>query len=130
MEIINDLWEWVTAVFEHWHGFVSGGVLAFCLEQSEKIWDWKPPKGWIVAILVIGLFVSMFSAWRDQYREALALRTKLNDNAPHFVVAIGQAVTSYRQNTDVTLVIPFVQITNTGSNSIISNYRAQYSSRN
>ncbi|MFZ0817224.1 MAG: hypothetical protein WAM78_17010 [Candidatus Sulfotelmatobacter sp.] len=59
--------EWVVAVFEHWHGWLSGGVLAFGLEVGDKLWDWKPNKKAFAVIIGVGLFWSAFSAWRDEH---------------------------------------------------------------
>ncbi len=44
VEFFHEVWEWLTAVFEHWHGYVSGTALAFGLELIEKFRDWKPSK--------------------------------------------------------------------------------------
>ena len=57
---------WVAAVLEHWHGWVSGGVLAFGLEIVEKVWEWKIPKKAFLLILAVGLLWSVFAAWRDE----------------------------------------------------------------
>jgi hypothetical protein len=66
MEYLHKFPEWMVAVFEHWHGWLSGGLLAFVLELGEKLWDWKPPKRAFVVILGIGLLWSVFAAWRDE----------------------------------------------------------------
>jgi len=44
MELLRDVWECVTAVFEHWHGWVSGGIFALVLEVGDQLWNWKPSK--------------------------------------------------------------------------------------
>jgi hypothetical protein len=73
MEFLRDLGEWVVAMLEHWHGWVSGGVLAFGLEISDRIWDWKPSKRLFFVILATGFLYSTFSVWRDEHRAKLAL---------------------------------------------------------
>jgi hypothetical protein len=79
MDLLRDFWEWVLAVLENWHGYVSGGVLAFGLEISDRLWDWKPSKKIFIGILASGLLWSIFSAWREQYlKNELALTMEIN----------------------------------------------------
>jgi hypothetical protein len=39
MEILSEAVKWAVAVLEHWHGWVSGSILAFAFEISDRIWD-------------------------------------------------------------------------------------------
>jgi hypothetical protein len=59
---MHEVWEWGLAVLEHWHGWLSGGLIAFGLELGDRIWDWKPSKKLIFAILAVGLLASLYSA--------------------------------------------------------------------
>jgi len=68
MEQLHGFPEWVVAVIEHWHGWLSGGILAFVLEIGEKLWEWKPKKRVLAIIIGIGLLWSVFAAWRDEHR--------------------------------------------------------------
>jgi hypothetical protein len=73
MEQLHGFPEWVVAVIEHWHGWVSGGVLAFGLEVGDKLWDWKIGKRTFAIILGVGLLWSVFAAWRDEHRNTEAV---------------------------------------------------------
>jgi len=77
-EFFNDLSQWGLAVIEHWHGWVSGGILAFGLELGDRFWDWKPSKRTYFIILALGLFYSMFSAWRDEHQENKERQKKID----------------------------------------------------
>ena len=59
--------DWVVAVFEHWHGWVSGGVLAFFLEVGDRLKKWEIKPRIFAVILGVGLFWSVFAAWRDEH---------------------------------------------------------------
>jgi hypothetical protein len=67
MEFLRGFPEWLLAVTEHWHGWVSGGVLAFGLEIGEKLWKWEISKRAFAIILGVGLLWSVFAAWRDEH---------------------------------------------------------------
>jgi len=76
MEILRDMWDWVIAVLEHWHGWVSGSLLAFFFELGDKIWEWKPSKKLLFTFVLLGLLWSIFSAWRDEHRLRLSAETQ------------------------------------------------------
>jgi hypothetical protein len=73
MEILHGLPEWFASLLEHWHGWLSGSILAFALELGEKIWDWKPPKKAFIWIVVCGLAWSCFATWRDEHHNSEVL---------------------------------------------------------
>jgi hypothetical protein len=68
---VSDFWMWVLAVIEHWHGYVSGGVLAFGLELLERFREWKPSKKVFATILALGFLASIFAAWKDEHTKVL-----------------------------------------------------------
>lgn len=126
MELVHDIWEWVIAVFEHWHGYVSGGILAFALEYGEKLWDWKPSKKWIVIILCIGFLFSMFSAWREQHLARIEAEKKLESmKNPDFEITAGtsailKGTAQYTKLTEArTFVVLPVTVFNHGAPSVI-----------
>jgi len=66
MDILHYIGEWITAVFEHWEGYVSGGVIGFSLELWKRFRDWEPSKKVFGALVILGLLFSIFSAWKDE----------------------------------------------------------------
>ena len=60
-------------MIEHWHGYVSGGSIAFGLELIKKFRDWEPSKKVFAGVVVIGLLGSMFSAWREEHSKVAEL---------------------------------------------------------
>lgn len=69
MEVLHAFSEWVIAVLEHWHGYVSGTVLAFGLELIKKFREWEPSKRVFAAIVAVGLILSMFATWHEEYEK-------------------------------------------------------------
>jgi hypothetical protein len=94
MSTLSNLSNWIAAVFEHWHGWVSGSVIAFGLELGEHLWHWTPRKKLYIGILAIGVFVSMFYTWQDQYNAAITSQRDLenlkNDRKLDFGIALDQ----------------------------------------
>ncbi|MGD0568533.1 MAG: hypothetical protein ABSA78_09005 [Candidatus Sulfotelmatobacter sp.] len=80
MELAGQIVEWVRSVIEQWHGWVSGGVLAFGLEIAEKIWDFKVTKKLFLVILGLGFFWSIFASWRDEHTKVQGQRTYVRIN--------------------------------------------------
>jgi hypothetical protein len=74
VELVNQFWEWTISVIEHWHGWVSGGVLAFGLEIAEKAWDFKISKKAFVVISGIGFLWSIFASWQDEHAKVIGQR--------------------------------------------------------
>jgi hypothetical protein len=65
--LLRDITEFIWAVLEQLHGWISGGILALTVEIAERVWNWKiRRKPWIAIFLVGGLVVSVFGAWREQ----------------------------------------------------------------
>jgi hypothetical protein len=73
MNYLSGFPEWVVAVIDHWHGWVSGGFLAFVLEVADKLWDWKISKRTFAVILGVGLLWSVFATWRDEHNNSTVL---------------------------------------------------------
>jgi hypothetical protein len=70
--------DWVAAVFEHWHGWVSGGALAFFLEIGDRLKKWEIKPRIFAVVLIVGLFWSVFAAWRDEHQNTV---TVINEKA-------------------------------------------------
>jgi hypothetical protein len=80
----KDVGEFVLAVLEHLHGWISGGLLALAVELLDRLFDWKiPRKPWIAIFIVGGLFVSVFGAWRDEHEKVITQR-------PYIEIEFGQ----------------------------------------
>lgn len=96
MDFWKDIWEWGVAVFEHWHGYVSGTILAFAFEWGEKLklWEWKPPKKWLIAILIAGFLASIYAAWHEEHEKRLKAEKQLEFlTMPNLVLTPNQLVT-------------------------------------
>jgi hypothetical protein len=126
MELIRDFWEWVVAVFEHWHGYVGGGIVAFVLDNGDRLFDWKPQRKWIVEILIAGFLGSIFSSWRDKKRGLDEANKKLNDSLPQLKIELGMVVHTYEQQNDRTIFILSGNIINAGAPTIVPSWIATY----
>ena len=122
MEIFRDVWGWAVAVIEHWHGWVSGGVLAFGLEISDRIWEWKPSKALFIVILSCGLVWSFFSAWRDEYKRANDAERKLTDNSPKLVGEIQGLGTGVSEHITGTFIVATISNLPSGAPTVVKNY--------
>lgn len=99
METFHNVWEWVNAVIHNWHGYVSGGALAFGLELVKKFREWEPSKKVFAGIVAFGLFASCFSAWQEKSeevektkREVTALNKQLEQlSQPKFEIEVASA---------------------------------------
>ncbi len=114
MELLKDLFEWAVAVIEHWHGWLSGGILAFSLEISDRLWEWKPNKRLFLVILVVGFFVSIFSAWRDQYRKTKELEAEVANKKPDLRGRIDHLAAAPHGNGADVLIQAFGELENGG----------------
>jgi hypothetical protein len=115
LKLLKDIWEWSVAVFEHWHGYVSGTIIAFAFEWGEKLklWEWKPPKKLLVAILSMGFVASIFSAWREEH-------TKLNElSNPKFSLEIISFMSGSGYDLSDSNVIVIARLTNSGTPSSV-----------
>jgi hypothetical protein len=71
----KDILDFLVAVLEQLHGWISGGLLALAVEILDRVWDFKiPRKPWIAVFIVGGLVVSVFGAWREEHRKIEAER--------------------------------------------------------
>src|SRR5438132_1171740 len=62
---------WSIAVFKHWYGWVGGTLISIVLLLGQELRNWQPSRWQFVVILGLGLFWSMFAAWRDEHDVAL-----------------------------------------------------------
>ncbi len=117
------------AVLENWHGYVSGGILAFGLEISDRLWDWKPSKKLFIGILATGLAWSIFSAWREERKKAIKASQDLESlTKPNFELAAA-TITTVEMNIHSgpgagsnTMVLMPTTIYNHGAPSIVKTY--------
>ncbi len=66
----KDVYDFIIAVLEQLHGWISGGLLALGVELLDRIWGFKiPRKPWIAIFIVGGLVVSVFGAWRQEHEK-------------------------------------------------------------
>lgn len=81
--MFHDFWDCARAVWRHWIGLLTGGVLMFMLGFLQNTGHKIPPTAyWLVALGT--LFFAFFKAWRDEHRakqEALNKLT-LQPNVP------------------------------------------------
>lgn len=69
----KDIYDFVVAVFEQLHGWVSGSALAFAVEILDGAFGLKiPRKPWITIFLIGGMFVSVFGAWQQEHKKVSA----------------------------------------------------------
>jgi hypothetical protein len=68
--------KWIRAVSSHWYGWAGGTLISIVLFVGQAIWNWQPSKLQFVVILFVGLFWSMFAAWRDEH--ILRLKSEKN----------------------------------------------------
>jgi hypothetical protein len=66
--------KWLFAVVEHWELIVASGAIAFVIDLIDRFWEWRMPKKWYAWFVGVGLFLAMFAAWQDQYRDGESCR--------------------------------------------------------
>jgi hypothetical protein len=77
----KDIYDFIVAVLEQLHGWISGGLLALGVELLDRVLDWKiPRKPWIAIFIVAGLFVSVFAAWREERNKVRAQTSYMSIN--------------------------------------------------
>jgi hypothetical protein len=117
---------WVVSVIQHWHGWISGGLLAGALEVGEKLNWWKVSKKvFVVLVLALGFLVSIFAAWQDEHRSNLAWQEKLQ---PHLEIDIADVMASYSSDSNETMLLIGMRIKNSGADSAAFGYKVHYRS--
>jgi len=64
----------LAAVLDHWVAWGTGSAIVLVMAVLDALHRWTPPRTLYVAFLALGLFISCYQAWRDQYRENIVAR--------------------------------------------------------
>ncbi|WP_044176528.1 hypothetical protein [Granulicella mallensis] len=99
MKTINQVRVWVIAVLSAWYGWVGAsatvGIVGF--GQGMQWWS-SPPKTVYVSLLVLGLSISTFQAWRIEFLKGEAAKESVKeleqryfDERPKLSLDIGSA---------------------------------------
>jgi len=91
METLHNINVWTLAVLDHWHGYVSGGAIAFGLELIEKFREWKPSKKVFFGIVAIGFICSMYSTWAEERERYEQLEVRLTAELKWKFLNVGTA---------------------------------------
>jgi hypothetical protein len=59
----------MTSVLRHWVAWGTGSALVLVLWVLDSVYHLKIPHWVLIGFLVVGIFVSSFQSWQDQYRE-------------------------------------------------------------
>jgi len=71
---MRELGVYMRSLLNHWVAWGTGSFLVLVLWILDSVYHWKIPKWALLAFLVVGLLVSSFQAWSDEYRENEAAR--------------------------------------------------------
>jgi len=63
------------SVLSHWVAWGTGSFVVLVLAFLDQVYGWRIPRILFVIFLALGLLISCFQAWQDQYRENEAART-------------------------------------------------------
>jgi hypothetical protein len=127
-------WTFALGVFQHWIALVTGSIVSLLILIYEKSKD-RPVK-WkkILFVFFLGLLVSLFFAWQDEYTSAIwrgqdisNLEKQLEDlKNPKFRASIDSVMLAPMglHNKDCVITLT-AMITNTGAPSVALNMRAR-----
>ena len=59
----------MSSVLNHWIAWGTGSFAVLVLWILDSIYHWKIPKWLLLTFLAIGLLISIYQAWLDQYTE-------------------------------------------------------------
>lgn len=78
MELFTHLRHWLVAVFSAWYGWVGASATVGIVGFGQGM-DWwtAPPKAVYISLLVFGLSISMFQAWRKEHCEVTATHNQM-----------------------------------------------------
>jgi hypothetical protein len=113
----KDFGRWVLAVLGKWYGWLPSSAIAAGVGYGQAMSVWHAGPRVYGTILGLGFIVSLFEAWRIQYRKA-------GSREPFFRFEIaGSTQKLDGQNTIVLLVM---RIVNTGAPSAVVGWRTCY----
>jgi hypothetical protein len=75
MKIVTEFLGFVSSILHHYVAWGTGSFLVLVLFIVEKLCNWKVPKSIYLAFFSVGLLISCFQAWQDQYRENQSSRS-------------------------------------------------------
>jgi hypothetical protein len=90
MRLLRDLATWAASVLRAWYGWVGASATVGIVGFGQGMGWWgTPPKSVYVWLLVTGIMISMFQAWRKEHvkvedatNEKAALESKYFDQRP------------------------------------------------
>lgn len=65
---LREAQDWLIAVFKAWYGWVGASATAGMLGLAQGLHLWQPDRRVYLGLMIIGLFVSCFLSWADEYR--------------------------------------------------------------
>jgi hypothetical protein len=82
MDFFRHLGKWLAAVFRAWYGWVGASATAGMVGfgQGMKWWE-SPGKPVYIGLLIVGLAISMFQAWRGEHLDSEVAKKKIDDMA-------------------------------------------------
>jgi hypothetical protein len=87
MALLREIGTWLRDVFLAWYGWVGGSATAGIIGFGPEVGWWAPPpKQMYVGLLVLGLLISLFQAWRREFRRAKEIEQKHFDEQPRFSI--------------------------------------------
>jgi hypothetical protein len=89
MKLLTDIGNWMWAVLSAWYGWVGASATAGLVGFGQGMGWWESPgKKVYIALLAIGLVISMFSAWRKEHSIAQEATGKLYDGRPVIMLEV------------------------------------------
>ena len=99
-----DLALYAVSVVDHWGAFVGGGILALITYFIDRMLPrWQAPKSLYAAILLAGLMIAGFQAWREEHSGAETAKKEAGTLAGQLAESQRQATTLRDENTSLRL---------------------------
>lgn len=127
MDLARDLTRWTSAVFKAWYGWVGASATAGVVGFGQGMGWWESPgRQTYFALLVAGLLVSLFEAWRKEHQSAEEAIKAARNQEPDFALNIENCIWSFDQGTNQTVFVLSTFILNKGAPSVALSWSAQY----
>jgi hypothetical protein len=143
MEIIREFGRWVLAVVKGIYGWIGGASATGIVAFGDAMGWWKATTNTYKYLLLAGVVVSLFDAWRKEHRAVAAAQGELatlaeqlrkereqreHDTIPILEVNPRQATTFQRHDEDMTVVLLHVDIINKGATTVALIGKGHYKS--
>lgn len=80
MKLFLHLRDWLVSVLSAWYGWVGASATVGLVGFGQGMEWWSAPPKWVyVSLLIFGLSVSMFQAWRKEHCEVEEIHEKMED---------------------------------------------------